>query len=132
MHDTIGGTSTHTICTNLPIDALCAEDVVPRLLASPKQSPEQVAAATIAALDTAETRKFGDDQVEDIMGIFKGIYDGHDYEQQDPQPPKSGVRISWELNIWLCCSYCTYKPASWLHVLTLCPSCLLAIVCADL
>ena len=88
-----GSTFTYLICKVLSVNAFCAEDVVPRLLASPKQSPEQVAAATIAALDTAETRKFGDDQVEDIMGIFKGIYDGHDYEQQDPQPPKSGARI---------------------------------------
>lgn len=60
--------------------------MVPRLLASPKQSPEQVAAATIAALDTAETRRVGEDQVEDIMGIFKGLYDGFDFEQPEPAP----------------------------------------------
>ena len=77
----------------------CTEDVVPRLLASPKQSPEQVAAATIAALDTAETRKVGEDQVEDIIGIFKGIYDGHDFEQQGPAPPMPGMHVTsahWE------------------------------------
>ncbi len=65
--------------------------MVPRLLASPKQSPEQVAAAAIAALDTAETRRFGDEQVENIMGIFKGIYDGFDYEQQEPPPLLPGT-----------------------------------------
>ena len=52
-----------------------AEDIVPRLLASPAQSPEQVAAAAIAALQPAETAVLAEDAVESTLELFDEIFE---------------------------------------------------------
>lgn len=53
----------------------CAEDVVPRLLASPAQSPQQVADATIVALQNAEGKALGDKFVEATIDLFEDVFD---------------------------------------------------------
>lgn len=52
-----------------------AEDVVPRLLASPEQSPEQVASAAIAALQPEEAAAIGDEFVETTLDLFDDVFD---------------------------------------------------------
>ena len=48
---------------------------MPRLLASPAQSPEQVANAAIAALQPEETAGIGDECVEATLDLFEDIFD---------------------------------------------------------
>lgn len=51
-----------------------AEDVVPRLLASPEQSPEQVADTTIAALQRKGAEPLGEEMVETTLDLFTDIF----------------------------------------------------------
>lgn len=54
---------------------ICVEDLVPRLLASPEQSAEQVADATIDALQPEETRSIQEERIGSTLRMFEEIYD---------------------------------------------------------
>ena len=105
----------------------CAEDIVPRLLASPEQSPEQVAAAAIAALQPEEAEHIGDEFVESTLEMFEDIFDA--VTSDDPlQVPSIGslYRTLDSVPPGVLCDPIVYipYPGSWLRALDRPRSCI--------